>query len=219
MDGPQLEAWAASKVAQNIRSNPNWKPVLLYRNEEANGMGALFTTHGTTRILTAGHLFWRGLPPCSWTYRALKPESNIRLPLIGALPFENNSTADLAICTPGTVLQVISPLPNFYLQGTSWSGNLEVRTWPPGEKDKKIISTISGEYFSSVGEVTCANAPYEAFDYASMPGESGTVLYNESDTKKVYVLKGDSPELAKHCQANGLCKSGKITIALRLSIT
>ncbi len=218
MNGSQLEVWAASKAAQNKRCHPNLKPVVLYRNDEANGMGALFTSGGSTVLLTVGHLFWAEMPLCQWMYRTLKPESNVRLPLLTAEPFSKNPRADVAVCTPGTMLHTSPLVPNFFYEGTRWGGELTANIRKPGETSKKLTSTISGERLSSVGEVLYADAPYEALDYASVAGESGTVFWDENDEKTLYILKGNSPEVAKHAQRKKLCRSGNITLALRLSI-
>lgn len=218
MNPSQLEAWAVSKAAQNKNFHSDWKPVILYRNGEANGMGALFPSSGGTHVLTAGHLFWKHMPPCSWTYAVLKPELGARLPLVRAQPFPGNPKADVGICVPGSILQVSSPLPNFFYQGAKWGGEMQVNIREPKDGSKTLISTISGERLTSLGDVVYDNAPYEILDYASMSGESGTVLWDEADAKTAYVLKGDSLVVAKHLRKLGLCQSGKTTLALRLSM-
>lgn len=214
MNGSQLEAWAVRKAAQNNNPHPNHKPVVLYKNNAAEGMGAILSSKGSSLVLTAGHLFWRNAPACRWTCRVLKPESDLHLPITNVGPLQADSTADVAMCTFGTILQTSPLLENFFYQGPRWSGGMDVRLHERG--GRTLTSTISGERLKSAGEVTYDSAPYEALDYVCMPGESGTILWDEQDEGRIFILKGDSPEMAKYLRPKGLCKSGKIALALRL---
>jgi hypothetical protein len=218
LDGSQLEAWAVSKIAQNENFHPEWKPVILYRNGEANAMGAILPTPGGNQVLTAGHLFWEQMPPHVWTYRLLQSAPGSRLPLVKAEAFPGNPKADMAICFPGNVLQTTSPLPNFFNQGGKWTGEMQINIRKPEERVKTLISTISGERLTSVGDMVYDGASYEVLDYASMPGESGTVLWEENNPKMLYILKGDGETMGKYLGAKKLLRSGKVTYVLRLSM-
>lgn len=183
-------------------------------------MGARLAFPGSPKgesILTAGHLFPMQMPACRWSFRDLWSASSVRLPLVDVQPLPVNPLADVAIGVPGTVLQVSSPLPNFFHQGGKWSGELSVDIREPEER-KTLISTISGEHITSVGQAVYDGAPYEILDYASMLGESGTVLWDEHDLRTVYVLKGDGESTGAYLRSKGLTRSGKATLALRLSM-
>lgn len=147
-------------------------------------MGALLPTLGGMKLLTAGHLFWRGMAPCRWQYRILIPASHARLPLMDARAFGINPKADLAICTPGSILQTCRPLPNFYDQGGGYFVAPErVKVSANPERNAEIISTISGRTIVSVGETVYAGTPFEILDYATRSGESGTILWDKKIQK------------------------------------
>lgn len=169
------------------------------------------------RILTAGHLFPMDMPACRWSFRDLSSSSGALFPLVDVQPLPVNPLADVAIGIPGSMLQISSPLRNFFHQGGKWGGEMSIDIRAPQAR-KTLISTLSGERIMSVGEAMYEGAPYEILDYAAMLGESGTVLWDVHDPHAVYIHKGDGESTGAYLRSMGITQSGKAALALRLTI-
>lgn len=182
-----LEAWAVRMAAQNRNPFPQFTPVLLYRNETPYSQGA-WTLHGSEeRIYTVGHGFPVRRPPFTWHFRKLIPELSPPRLIAKAVPVRGPEH-DLALCTPGNVLEVMPvALPNFYtgfeVQETRADETFEFLSHLHGS----ARSVLTGESVCVKAEVSLCGVPHVLLDYRASDGHSGMVFIDEEDPC-MYVL-------------------------------
>lgn len=188
----ELERWAECYATRRAVS-VHFRPVLLFRNGDAVGLGNIFTdADERERILTAGHLFESLFASSVWEFRPLRPMRDYHRMIGKAEPLPNHERLDLAFCTVGDQAIPIT-----------WASPYRSGFHPPPhfpgytlfDKPRMLTSILTGKDVVcpasvSIDAIDYLISTYQTFDgFIQQGGESGTGFVGETGTT-LYILKG-----------------------------
>lgn len=180
-----LEQWIVGKRSLTEVS-AKWRPVLLYRNGCAVGMGSMFLDGDwKRRIITAKHIFGQSNEACEWSFRLMWPFRDYREPITGAFSITGSEDWDLAVCMPGE--NVVS-IPGIWEEAAierTFRATIGLLGTPV-----MITSLLSGEEIACVGTCTEPGKEYFLSAFPTRDGESGSGFLDRDG--RLYVLKGCS---------------------------